>query len=112
MTPASLKRALDAFVENTEAEWRQLEYQSWLNGVYMIEVITTCFGKRHHKYPDNPMKPKVVIDDTKEYTEEEIEHYRDQFVKRLQRMEDRFNKAKEREKIFDMIMGQEDKQGS
>lgn len=111
MTPNIIKLCIEKYWENREREVEWLQFHAWQTGEYVMAAIGAIFSK-HSKYPENPLKPKIVIDDTKEYTEEEKEHHRKEFIKRLQRMEKRFNKAKEREKVFDMIMEQEDKQGS
>ena len=71
-------------------------------GVSILVEWTLCneccggmFSKKN-KYPDNPMKKQQVIEDDIQLTEEQKDYYCDQFVKRLQRMERRFNKSKEK----------------
>ena len=102
MTPASIRRHIDAFWKRRKNEWEKTEYESWLSGWYVLNAIGTAFGK-HHKYPENPMKQTQVVVEDLELTEEEADEYRKQFIKRLQRMEAKFNKAKERENGFEVV---------
>lgn len=62
-----------------------------------------CSFSRKHKYPKNPLHQEQVVVEDMVLTEDEKEYYRDQFVKRLQRMEKRFNKAKEKENGFEIV---------
>lgn len=102
MTPSSIRRHIEAFWKRRKNEWEKAEYESWLSGWYVLNAIGTAFGK-HHKYPENPMKQKQVVVENMELTEEEADEYRKQFIKRLQRMETKFNKAKERENGFEVV---------
>lgn len=111
MTPKSIKLYIEGYWKRRKNEWEKTEYQSWLTGFYNISAIG-CSISRKIKYPKNPMEEQKIYVEDIELTEEQAEAARQDFLARLQRMEKRFNKAKEREKVFDMIMGQEDKQGS
>lgn len=55
-----------------------------------------CSISRKNKYPKNPMEQEKIIVEDMMLTEEQKDDYRDAFVKRLLRMEKRFNKAKEK----------------
>lgn len=70
-----------------------MEYQAWLTGYFNLYSIGANMSKKV-KYPKNPLEEEKVINDEIEWTEDEIERYRDEFIKRLQRMEKRFNKSK------------------
>lgn len=111
MTPNIIKLCIEKYWENKEREVEWLQFHAWQTGEYVMAAIGAIFSK-HTKYPENPLKPKIIIDDTKKYTEEEKEYHRKEFVKRLQRMEKRFNQNKEKEKVYNEIMSsQESKQG-
>lgn len=97
MTPAAVKRQIEAFSKQRKNEWERSEYESWLNGWYVMNAIACSFSKKH-KYPKNPMEQEKVVVEDMVLTEEEKDDYRNAFVKRLLRMEKRFNEAKEREK--------------
>ena len=102
MTPAAIKRQIKAFWEQKKNDWERSEYESWVSGWYVMNAIACCISKKH-KYPKNPMEQKQLVVEDMVLTEEEKDYYRDQFVKRLQRMENRFNKAKERENGFEIV---------
>lgn len=95
MTPFAIKQEIEAFWKNRKNEWERAEYQSWLSGMYVMNAIAASFSRKH-KYPKNPMEQKQVVQEDLELTEEQKDYYRNQFVKQLQRMEKRFNKAKEK----------------
>ena len=103
MTPAAIKRAIESYWKNQKNEWERAEYEAWLNGLYVMNAIGASFSKKH-KYPQNPMKQQQIVQEDLELTEEQKDYYRDQFVKRLQRMEKRFNKAKERENGTEIVL--------
>lgn len=105
MTPAMIKRYIEVYNKRKNDEWEQLEYNAWMNGWYVMNAIACSLNKKH-KYPENPLKKKQIIVDDMELTEEEKDNYRMQFLKRLQRMERRFNKAKEKENNSEMIKEQ------
>ena len=105
MTPAAVKRQIEAFSKQRKNEWERSEYESWLNGWYVMNAIACSFSKKH-KYPKNPMEQEKVIRDDLDYTEEQKDLYTKQFVKRLLRMEKKFNKAKEKERQKQIEGGQ------
>ena len=95
MTPAAIKREIEAFFKRQKNKWERAEYQSWLTGLYVMNSIGCCFSRRN-KYPPNPMEQQKINTEELELTEEQKEYYRQKFVERLQRMEKRFNTAKEK----------------
>lgn len=95
MTPSAIKLAIEAYWKRQKNYWERAEYQSWLSGLYVMNAIGSSLSRKH-KYPKNPMEQQQVIQEELELTEEQKDYYREQFVKRLQRMEKRFNKAKEK----------------
>lgn len=94
MTPAAIKRQIEVFWKQKKNDWERSEYEAWLNGWFVMNAIACSFSKKH-KYPKNPLQQEQVVVDDMVLTEDEKDYYREQFVKRLQRMEKRFNKAKE-----------------
>lgn len=103
MTPAAVKREIEAFWKNRKNEWERSEYQSWLSGLYVMNAIGASLSKKH-KYPQNPMNQQAVIQEDLELTQEQADYYRNQFVARLQRMEKRFNRAKEKKNGTEIII--------
>lgn len=95
MTPSAIKLAIEAYWKRQKNYWERAEYQSWLSGLYVMNAIGASLSRKH-KYPKNPMEQQQVTQEELELTEEQKDYYREQFVKRLQRMEKRFNKAKEK----------------
>lgn len=95
MTPKSIKLYIEGYWKRRKNEWEKAEYQSWLTSLYNISAIG-CSISRKVKYPKNPMEQEKVIVEDMMLTEEQKDDYRDAFVKRLLRMEKRFNKAKEK----------------
>lgn len=102
MTPASIKLEIESFWKRKKNQWEMVEYQSWLSGIYVMNAIASSFSKKH-KYPENPMKQEKVVQEDLELTEEQKDYYRNQFVKQLQRMEKRYNKAKAKENLTEVI---------
>lgn len=98
MTMAAVRLRIEKFWKNRKNDWERAEYQAWLTGYYTMYAIGTNFSKKI-KYPKNPMQEEQVVVEDMEITEEEADHYREEFVKRLLRMEDRFNKSKEKEEV-------------
>lgn len=82
--------------ESAEYRAKEIEYHSWLTGLYVQNAIASCFNKKV-KFPENPLKEKTVVVEDMELTEEKADFYREQFLKRLQRMEKRFNNSKKNE---------------
>jgi hypothetical protein len=105
MTPKALKIQIEGFWKQRKNDWERTEYQSWLTGLYVMNAIG-CSVSRKHKYPKNPMEQQQVIRDDLDYTEEQKDLYRKQLVKRLLRMEKKFNKAKEKERQKQIEGGQ------
>lgn len=93
MTLRAVKIRIEKFWEGRKNDWERSEYQAWLTGYYTMYAIGTNLSRKI-KYPKNPMEEdKIIIEDMK-ITEDEAEHYRDEFIKRLMRMEERFNDNK------------------
>ena len=86
MTPQMIRLRIERFWEREKQKQKQMEYYAWLTG-YFNQFAIGASMSRKIKYPETP-----VIDDNMELTEEEKDKYRMQFLKRLQRMEKRFNK--------------------
>ncbi len=103
MTPSNLKLEISAYWNRQKNNWERAEYQAWLSGLYVMNAIGASFSKKH-KYPKNPMEQKQIVQEDLELTEQQKDYYRDQFVKRLQRMEKRFNKSKERENGTEIVL--------
>lgn len=80
------------YKKEKEYHAKELEYQAWLTGLYVQNAIASCFDKKS-KYPKNPLEEETTLQDI-ELTEDQADFYRDQFLKRLQRMEKKFNRAK------------------
>lgn len=91
-TMTEINFRLKRYKEEKEYHAKEIEYQSWLTGLYVQNAIASCFGKKA-KYPKNPLEEKQVVEDI-ELTESQADFYREQFLKRLQRMENKFNKSK------------------
>lgn len=96
MTMAAVRIHIEQYWKRKKNDWERAEYQAWLTGYYNMHAIGASMSRKI-KYPKNPMEEEVVVTDDIEITEDEAEHYREEFVKRLMRMEERFNKEKERE---------------
>lgn len=95
-TMAEINSRFKKYKEEKEYRAKEIEYQSWLTGLYVQNAIASCFDKKT-KYPKNPLEEKEVVEDM-QLTESQADFYRDQFLKRLQRMENKFNKAKKTDK--------------
>lgn len=95
-TPAYIHMRIDAFYKLEKIRVETMEYQSWLTGYYVMHAIGANFSKKC-KYPKNPLEQEDIVKEDIQITEDQEDFYREQFVKRLQRMEQRFNKAKEKE---------------
>jgi len=91
MTPRAIRLRIERFWEREKQKQKQTEYYAWLTGYFNQYAIGASMSKKI-KYPKNPLEETPVIDDSMELTEEEKDKYRMQFLKRLQRMEKRFNK--------------------
>lgn len=97
MTLGEVKRAVLAAQENAKDSMKKIEYQSWLIGYFNQYSIAAVMSKKT-QYPENPLNKVEYIEDESELSEDEKIHYQNEFIKRLQRMEERFNKEKEKEK--------------
>lgn len=110
MTPNAIRETAKHFASVREDEWERAEYQAWLIGNYVQFSVGVCFSKKV-KYPKNPLEEKQKKElEAKEQnlTEEQKDFYRDQFLKRLQRMEKRFNKSKERLNGTEIVLNEDD----
>ena len=97
MTLSAIENTISGFRKRQKNDWERAEYQSWLNGYYNMYAIGVNISKKV-KFPRNPMEQDKVIIEDMDLTDDEKDFYREQFVKRLQRMEKRFNESKEKEK--------------
>ena len=91
MTLRSVRLRIEKFREKEKQKREYDQYLAWLNGYYYQFAIGASMSRKI-KYPKNPLEETPVIDDSMDLTEEEKDKYRMQFLKRLQRMEKRFNK--------------------
>lgn len=57
MTPAAIKREIEAFWERESQLWDRAQWQSWATGYFVQCAIGSSFSKRF-KYPENPLKQK------------------------------------------------------
>ena len=105
MTPKAVKLYIEGYWKRRKNEWEKAEYQSWLTGLYNISSIG-CSISHKVKYPKNPMEQQKVYVEDIDLTEEQKEAARQDFLARLQRMEKRFNKAKERKNGFEIVKDQ------
>lgn len=90
-TLSEINLRLKKFKEEKEYRQKELEYHSWLTGAYVQMAISSCLSKKV-KYPENPLEEKIISEEI-EVSEEKADFYRKEFLKRLQRMEKRFNNA-------------------
>ncbi len=93
MTMAAVRLRIEKYCKRKKNDWERAEYQAWLTGYYNMYSIGASMSRKI-KYPKNPMEEEIIVTDDIEITEDEAEHYREEFVKRLMRMEERFNKEK------------------
>ena len=56
-TPNEIYMQMEAYRENLNQQYEFAEYQAWLNGLYDVWAIGTCFDKKT-KYPENPLEKK------------------------------------------------------
>lgn len=45
---------IEAYMNEKEYRAKEIEYQSWLTGIFVMDAIGCCFDKKH-KYPENPL---------------------------------------------------------
>lgn len=90
-TLSEINLRLKKFKEEKEYRQKEIEYHSWLTGAYVQKAIGSCLSKKI-KYPENPLEENVISEEI-ELTEEKADFYRKEFLKRLQRMEKRFNNS-------------------
>lgn len=95
-TLSQINMRLRRYKKEKEYHAKEIEYQSWLTGLYVQNAIASCFDKKA-KYPKNPLEEQEVVQDM-DLTEDQADFYREQFLKRLQRMETKFNNAKKNNK--------------
>lgn len=48
---------MEAYKNRIKQQYEFSEYQAWLNGLYNVWAIGTCFDKKT-KYPENPLEKK------------------------------------------------------
>lgn len=56
-TPNDIFMQMEAYQENIRRQYEYAEHQAWLNGLYDVWAIGTCFDKKT-KYPENPLEKK------------------------------------------------------
>ncbi len=63
-------------------------HEAWLIGQYVMVGVGMLFsGKKNVKYPDDPLQKALDnIDTGREWTEEELEYYRQSFHSRMRTM--------------------------
>lgn len=50
------------YKEEKEYRMKEIEHQSWLTGIYVMDAISCCFSK-NSKYPENPLVKKLASPD-------------------------------------------------
>lgn len=58
-TPRDIRLRIKSHIEKDDEEIKLIKFQSWLNGIYLLEAIVTSMDKKH-EYPENP-----IVEDTK-----------------------------------------------
>lgn len=90
---------IDAELERKENQAKNIEFESWLTGAYVLRAIG-CALSKGNKYPKNPLSQQetdyVVVEDMEVLSEEEKERYTQIWVERLENMMNKSNKAKGR----------------
>ena len=98
LNPSKLIPFRKAYEERLEQE----ERARWMNGMYIMQAISACFGE---KYPEKPLfvLGNISTEQAQEraehdgYTQEEIDNAREALVMKLEIMEGRNRRAKARE---------------
>ncbi len=82
---------IELYVERQKFEGKKIEYAAWLNGLYVMRAIGSAFSKKV-KYPNKPIvneddeeNESVVVDETIEYTDEELAAMRSQAMEALRK---------------------------
>lgn len=55
MNPRLIKPFEETYKEKQKELFERSNLESWLNGLYMVHAIGSCFSKEH-KYPDKPIE--------------------------------------------------------
>lgn len=75
-----------SYQEEKEYRTKEIEYQSWLSGIFVMDAIACCFSKGR-KYPDNPVvdrgKSKKEIAKKTGKSEEELAQEEQYFAMRV-----------------------------
>lgn len=50
---------LYAYQKRERENIKMMEYNAWLNGIYIRSAIASCFDKKH-EYPENPLAKKDI----------------------------------------------------
>lgn len=98
LNPSKLIPFRKAYEERLEQE----ERARWMNGMYIMQAISACFGGQ---YPEKPLfvLGNISAEQAQEraehdgYTQEEIDNAREALVMKLEIMEGRNRRAKARE---------------
>ena len=72
---------IEGFKEEQEYRAQEIEYQSWLSGLFVRTAIVSALNKRC-KYPKNPLDKEEEIN-IEEMTNAEIADVHEKFLKKL-----------------------------
>lgn len=92
MTPAAIKRAIEAFWIERKNTLEQVEYQAWLTGYYTMYSIGCNLSKKT-KYPPNPLQKESMVVADMEVAEDEKEKYTEMWMNKLLLMSSKHNRA-------------------
>ena len=65
-----INQRVKVFREEKKWETKEIEYHSWLTGLFVRAAIISAFGK-NHKYPENPLDKEEPIN-IEEMSKDEI----------------------------------------
>ena len=54
LNPVKLQAFAKAYEQKIEVDNKMMDAQAWLNGMYVMQAIAVCFGKKSNKYPEKP----------------------------------------------------------
>lgn len=92
MTPAAIKRAIEAFWDRQKNVLEQAEYNAWLTGYYTMYAIGCNLSKKT-KYPKNPIQKESMVVADMEVAEDEKEKYTEMWMNKLLLMSSKHNRA-------------------
>ena len=89
LNPTKLKAYSKAYKMQFENKCKEQELFAYWNGIYMVNAISSCFGK--NKFPKKPIEfTNQSETDDEEMTEEQIKQAREKFILGLQVMQTNF----------------------